>query len=777
MRLHRFVDFALLVSALAVPAQQHKHEDTHQVRDDAHSHKHTKQKRQYIADPYQQGIYDYIVVGSGPGGGPLACRLARAGFNTLLIEAGTDTSGYVDTQIPSYHPRASELPRQLWQYFVKRYADPALQLRDPKFTYKTPDLPIYGGAEYTGQPPPRPGGWTYLLPNGRYYVGFNPPPGAEPLGLLYARGSALGGSTQMSAMAMVTPHEEDWTNIGLATGNLSGWDPDVMRSYFVKLERCRYLIQSVVGHGFNGWLDPLTLVLRDLKLLSLIIATATALGKTAGFIGEALATLTGLAHIFAADLNAPGPTRDQDTDVWQVPASVDPTPGTRSGVVNFIHETVQRGHPLTVQLDTFVTKILIDNNGYAPRAFGVAYEYGPNLQYTSPLATGAHGVPGYVFARREVIISCGAYETPKLLKLSGIGPAQELAQWGIPIVRDLPGVGLNMQDRYEIGSVGVATTPFKAFAPCTYSYTLPDPCLDEFQRGTTEVERGPYTSNGLALGTTFRSSVADDLIPDIFIVAVPAYFAGYYPGYARAAVLDAIHWTFVVLKMKTRNNAGTVTLRSLDPLDQPEINFNNFAIGGDLDVQAVAEGVQRARDIYNLVIPLDGSLTEEVPGPAYLFGPLLNSFIRDYAWGHHVCCTAKIGNYADPFAVVDDAFRVFGIDGLRIVDNSVWPRIPAYYPTVPLYMMSEKAADVILGQPPQVIGLDAFNSFDAGGIGGTLGGAIIGTVAGLGNPDVGPAGILGQLGGLLGATPGFGGNPPAKLKRWIDRTSAYFKRA
>lgn len=81
-------------------------------------------------------------------------------------------------------------------------------------------------------------------------------------------------------------------------------------------------------------------------------------------------------------------------------------------MVDFIHETVQRGYPLTVQLDTFVTKILIDNNGYAPRAFGVAYEYGPNLQYTSPLATGAHGVPGYVFARREVIISCGAYETP-----------------------------------------------------------------------------------------------------------------------------------------------------------------------------------------------------------------------------------------------------------------------------------------------------------------------------------------------------------------------------
>lgn len=116
------------------------------------------------------------------------------------------------------------------------------------------------------------------------------------------------------------------------------------------------------------------------------------------------------------------------------------------------------------------------------------------------------------------------------------------------------------------------------------------------------------------------TSVNDGPTPDLFIVAVPAYFAGYYPGYARASVLDAEHWTFVVLKMKSRNNAGTVTLRSLDPFDQPEINFNNFAIGGDLDAQAVAEGIQRARDIYKAVIPLDGSLDEVFPGPQYPAG-------------------------------------------------------------------------------------------------------------------------------------------------------------
>lgn len=75
----------------------------------------------------------------------------------------------------------------------------------------------------------------------------------------------------------------------------------------------------------------------------------------------------------------------------------------------------------------------------------------------------------------------------ELLKLSGIGPAAELSQWGIPVVRDLPGVGVNMQDRYEVGSVGRATTPFAAFKPCTYTYSLPDPCLEKFESNTLQV--------------------------------------------------------------------------------------------------------------------------------------------------------------------------------------------------------------------------------------------------------------------------------------------------
>ncbi|KAF2208615.1 hypothetical protein CERZMDRAFT_70840 [Cercospora zeae-maydis SCOH1-5] len=694
-------------------------------------HNSAEQKGQRY-DPNQPGTFDYIVVGSGPGGGPVASRLAQAGYSVLLIEAGTDTSGYQDVQVPSFHPRASELPRQLWAYFVERSEDPAQQLRDTKQVYLVPDDPAYKGAP--------------------------PPPGAKRLGLLYARGSALGGSSQMSAMAMVTPHEEDWINLGQASGNSTAFEPHMMREYFVKLENCKYLINSVAGHGFNGWLDisltPLTLVLQDLKLMSLVIAAATAIGKAGGFLGGLITTVTGLSHIFASDLNAPGTSRDDDSDIWQVPNAVSPNRHSiRSGVVDLIHSTVQGGYPLHVQLDTMATKILMDTRGHTPRAYGVQYEYGPNLAYMSTLSPRRHGTQGYAYARYDVIVAGGVFETPKLLKLSGIGPADELSHWGIPRVADLPGVGANMHDRYELGSVGLATTPFAAFKDCTYSVGQ-DPCLEKYKSGSNPIEQGPYVSNGLALGTTLSTSVNDGPTPDIFIVAVPAYFAGYFPGYSTCATLDALHWTFVILKMKARNNAGYVRLRSLDPLDQAEIQFNNFKVGGDLDAQAVAEGIQRARDIYSSVIPLDGSLTEVVPGPDYPSGsPALIQYIKDNAWGHHACCTAKMGQASDPWAVVDDEFRVIGTSGLRIVDNSVWPKNIAYYPTIPIYMLSERAADIILGRQTVPLGNNDFNNLDlGGGPVGTLGAALVGTVGGFvnGNPNGQATGLLTGMEGLIG---------------------------
>jgi choline dehydrogenase len=133
----------------------------------------------------------------------------------------------------------------------------------------------------------------------------------------------------------------------------------------------------------------------------------------------------------------------------------------------------------------------------------------------------------------------------------------------------------------------------------------------------------------------------------------------------------------------------------------PLINFNSFDTGvtadgaADKDVQAVVEGMEFSRKIFKSLVPLSGSFTEVWPG-ANVTGAGLTEFVKNEAWGHHASCTCPIGNDSDAMAVLDSNFKVRGVDSLRVVDASVFPKIPGFYLAVPVYMISEKASDVIL---------------------------------------------------------------------------------
>jgi choline dehydrogenase len=318
-----------------------------------------------------------------------------------------------------------------------------------------------------------------------------------------------------------------------------------------------------------------------------------------------------------------------------------------------------------------------------------------------------------------VILSGGAFNTPQLLKLSGIGPAEELEKFGIKVRVNLPGVGANLQDRYEIGVVSVtgpntapnANYPIFLTPPCTFTLDAADPCYVAWSMGQT----GLYSSNG-TMGTVIkRSRYAAGLDPDLFIFGAPYNFRGYYPGYTEPQNLtpDFKHWTWGILKAHTRNTAGTVTLRSANPLDTPQIDFHYFyegttADGADVkDLDAVAEGVEFVRQIIKETNTLMNKLTPPVtfteifPGPTVQTRDQIKKFIRNEAWGHHASCSAKIGADDDPMAVLDSKFRVRGTRGLRVVDASVFPRIPGYFVVVPIYMVSEKSADVILEDDQQ----------------------------------------------------------------------------
>ena len=196
------------------------------------------------------------------------------------------------------------------------------------------------------------------------------------------------------------------------------------------------------------------------------------------------------------------------------------------------------------------------------------------------------------------------------------------------------------------------------------------------------------------------AAAADD--PDLIIAGAPANFRGYFPGYSTSAFADAHHWVWIVLKAHTRNTAGTVTLRSADPQDVPQINFNYFDTGttadraDQLDLQAVTEGIQLSRRICSDVIPPQGTFQEVWPETNVSTAAEIQQFIKDEAWGHHASCTCPIGADDDPVAVLDSKFRVRGVQSLRVVDASVFPKIPGFYIAVPIYMIREKAADVIL---------------------------------------------------------------------------------
>jgi choline dehydrogenase-like flavoprotein len=483
-----------------------------------------------------------------------------------------------------------------------------------------------------------------------------------------------------------------------------------MRQYFERLERNRYLPSSLVGHGFEGWLTTsltdLRLVIEDQKLLSLILAAATAAGQ--GLLGKLVNTVTGLAGVLLRDLNNPLPTRDYDEGPYQVPLAVDVPEYKRTGPREFLMKTVNainsdgsRKYHLDVQLNTLVTNVRFDTTGSKPRATGVDYLLGQSLYRADPRAsrTSANGTPGSVNAAREVILAAGSFNTPQLLKLSGIGPKEELSKLGISTLVDLPGVGANMQDRYEMGTIGKSPTDFVLTSKCTFMYTMPDPCLDQWENDP--LFKGTYTTNGIAIAVIRKSSVAEDE-PDLLISGAPVNFPGYYPNYSYEGLKDAQHWTWITLKARSRNNAGTVELRSTDPRDMPIINFNSFDSGvttddaDEKDLQAVYEAMQFSRTIFEDLVPLDGGFEEVWPGPNVTTESDLKDFIKKEAWGHHACCTAAIGEDSDPQAVLDTDFRVRGVDGLRVVDASVFPKIPGYYIALPIYMISEKAAEVII---------------------------------------------------------------------------------
>ena len=621
--------------------------------------------------------FDYVVVGSGAGGGPVAANLAEAGHRVLLLEAGLDREDD-DYRVPAFHGRATEHPDLSWPFYVRHFDDREQQERDEKYV-------------------------------------------PEHDGILYPRSGTLGGCTAHNAMITMYPHDADWNGIADATGDPS-WRADRMRQWFERLESCGYKDRPWVlprhpwlarlfavlplvsekyvnrsRHGFDGWLrtslaDP-ELAIGDGQLRRLLKHAAAR--SLIDFLGRPLTLVEGLTS--AVDPND-WRVRTCPEGLWQIPLAV--RDGHRTGTRERIRDVAAR-HPdrLVVRTGALVTRVLFDEDpaaGTESVARGVEYLRQPHAYRADPHADpGPDGERVRVRVRREVILSGGAFNTPQLLLLSGIGPEAELQRHGIPCRVHLPGVGSNLQDRYEVGVVTRMRTDFTLLKGLTFKPPAAgeqgDPGYVQWTRG-----KGVYTTNGALLGVVRRSSPELES-PDLFLFGLPATFTGYYPGFSRHLEQQSRVFTWAVLKAHTVNRAGTVRLRSTDPRDTPEIRFRYFEEGDDTaqrDIDAVVTGIEAARSIMNC---LDDEVeTEVVPGPDVVTRDELRSFVRDQAWGHHASCTARMGRRSDPGAVLDSRFRVHGTKGLRVVDASVFPRIPGFFIVTAIYMAAEKASAAIL---------------------------------------------------------------------------------
>jgi len=278
--------------------------------------------------------------------------------------------------------------------------------------------------------------------------------------------------------------------------------------------------------------------------------------------------------------------------------------------------------------------------------------------------------------------------------LSGIGPADALRPHGIAPRAELAGVGRNLQDRYEIAVTHRMRRPWEVLEGARFDRH------DTLWRRWQEGRLGMYASNGAALGIVQRSAFAmrpgDE--PDLFCMALLARFEGYFPGFSALVREQPDQLTWAVLKAHTRNRAGTVRLRSADPRDMPRIDFHYFDEADDPGSEDLRAMVEAIRAVRRLTAPLlaKGWIAEEAaPGPAAQSDEDLAAYVRDTAWGHHASCSCAIGPEAQA-GVLDGDFAVHGVPRLRVVDASVFPRIPGFFVASAVYMVAEKAADTLL---------------------------------------------------------------------------------
>jgi len=454
--------------------------------------------------------------------------------------------------------------------------------------------------------------WAEML-EGEYdldYRSIRQPRGNSHIRL--ARARILGGCSSHNTMIALKPPAADFDD--WAARGARGWDAAAMDPYFERL--AANIVPVAPGH-------------RNAYLADVIQAAATAL------------------HIpVREDWNS----RPYADGTGFVPIGYYPETGIRSSSsVAYLHPVLGRRHNLDLQPGHRVLRVNFDDSR---RATGVT-------------AQRDDGSLAEVGARREVIACCGAIDTPRLLLLSGVGPAEQLQRLGIEVVANLPGVGANLTDHTEGIVLWEATRELPPEGATDWDMTI-----------------------------MYRTDPASPLA-DV-LVHVPLMTFAVHPerlGYVTPA--PSISMTPNVTRPRSR---GSVSLASADPGDPPLIDYRHFTDADGYDEKTLVAGMRLARRIAAKP-PMSAWVAREVfPGPGVQDDAELSELARATCHTvYHVSCTARMGAPGDPAAVLDSQLRVRGVGRLRVIDASAFPSLTSVNPMVAVLMLAERGAELVRG--------------------------------------------------------------------------------
>jgi choline dehydrogenase len=458
------------------------------------------------------------------------------------------------------------------------------------------------------------------------------------------RGKVIGGSSSINGMVYVRGHAKDYDHWREQGAN--GWGYADVLPYFKRMENWHS-----GGHGgdptWRGNSGPLHIT-RGPRKNPLFKAFVEA-GRQAGY--ELTDDYNGEKQ------EGFGP---MEQTVWK---------GRRWSAANaYLRPALERENCTLIR--GFVNRISIEDG----RAVGVEIRRGSKLEF--------------VRANVEVIIAASSINSPKILMLSGIGPAAELARHGIDIVADRPGVGSNLQDHLEVYIQMAASQPVSLYK----YWNLWGKAMVGAQWLVSKTGLG--ASNHFESAGFVRSRAGVDY-PDLQYHFLP--IAVRYDGKVAA---EGHGFQAHVGPMRSESR-GTVTLRSADPADDPVIRFNYMSCESDwVDFR---KAIRLTREIFAQKAFEPFVKNEIQPGAVVQSDDEIDAFIREHAESaYHPCGTCKMGRRDDPMSVVDPECRVIGVDGLRVADSSIFPRITNGNLNAPSIMVGEKASDHILGKslPP-----------------------------------------------------------------------------